>query len=296
MVAGGDNCEEVVQPDWLKVERVLDRRVAPESGGAPEEGGDHAEGDYPPLRAGDACLVKWKGLGYEAATWEAGALLLGLPGAAARVTEYEVWNDRQRQLDTSRHRPRPQGTETPYEKYEEQPMGIMGGADQLPLHKYQLEGINWLRSCWHRGLNVMLADEMGLGKTVQTVGLVAALHAEYTRGPFLVCVPLSTVPNWDREFRRWAPQLNCVTYCGSKEARQQCRDLDFHFAQDVHNLGAKNGSAPLKLHVLISSYEIVLADQLVLRKVGGEANPHPDPDPDPNPNPNPDQGGLRGQP
>ena len=79
-----------MQPDWLKVERVLDRRVAPESGGAPEEAGDHAEGDYPPLRAGDACLVKWKGLGYEAATWEAGALLLGLPGAPARVTEYEV--------------------------------------------------------------------------------------------------------------------------------------------------------------------------------------------------------------
>ena len=137
-----------MQPDWLKVERVLDRRVAPEGGGAPEEGGapeggehprgEHAEGAYPPLRAGDACLVKWKGLGYEAATWEAGALLLSLPDAAARVTEYEVWNDRQRQLDTSRHRPRPQGTETPYEKYEEQPMGIMGGADQLPLHKYQV--------------------------------------------------------------------------------------------------------------------------------------------------------------
>jgi SNF2 family DNA or RNA helicase len=226
---------------------------------------------YPPLHEEDLCLVKWKGLGYEAATWEAGTLLLTLADAAARVAEYEVWSDRPLQLDTSRHRPRPQGTETPYEKYDEQPTRIVGGVDALPLHKYQLEGLNWLRSCWHRGLNVMLADEMGLGKTVQTVGLVAALHAEYTRGPFLVCVPLSTVPNWDREFRRWAPQLNCVTYCGSKEARQLCRDLDFHFGQDIDNLGAKNGTAPLKLHVLISSYEIVLADQLVLRKVGWEA-------------------------
>ena len=226
---------------------------------------------YSPLREEDSCLVKWKGLGYEAATWEAGTLLLTLPDAAARVAEYEVWSDRHLQLDTSRHRPRPQGTDTPYEKYDEQPMRIVGGVDELPLHKYQLEGLNWLRSCWHRGLNVMLADEMGLGKTVQTVGLVAALHAEYTRGPFLVCVPLSTLPNWDREFRRWAPQLNCVTYCGSKEARQLCRDLDFHFGQDIDNLGAKNGTAPLKLHVLISSYEIVLADQLVLRKVGWEA-------------------------
>ena len=226
---------------------------------------------YPPLHEEDQCLVKWKGLGYEAATWEAGTLLLTLPDAAARVAEYEVWNDRHLQLDTSRHRPRPQGTDTPYEKYDEQPLSIVGGVDALPLHKYQLEGLNWLRSCWHRSLNVMLADEMGLGKTVQTVGLVAALHAEYTRGPFLVCVPLSTVPNWDREFRRWAPQLNCVTYCGSKEARQLCRDLEFHFDQDIDNLGAKNGTAPLKPHVIISSYEIVLADQLVLRKVGWEA-------------------------
>ena len=32
----------------------------------------------------------------------------------------------------------------------------------------------------------------------------------------------------------------------------------------------------------------MLADQLVLRKVGGEAHPDPDPDPNPNPNPNPD--------
>lgn len=27
------------------------------------------------------------------------------------------------------------------------------------------------------------------------------------RGPFLVVVPLSTVPNWVREFRRWTPQV-----------------------------------------------------------------------------------------
>ncbi len=30
------------------------------------------------------------------------------------------------------------------------------------------------------------------------------------RGPFLVVVPLSTVPNWVREFRRWTPQASAV--------------------------------------------------------------------------------------
>ncbi len=40
------------------------------------------------------------------------------------------------------------------------------------------------------------------------------------RGPFLVVVPLSTVPNWIREFRRWLPQLNTVVYVGDTKSRE----------------------------------------------------------------------------
>ncbi len=40
------------------------------------------------------------------------------------------------------------------------------------------------------------------------------------RGPFLVVVPLSTVPNWIREFRRWLPQLNAVVYVGDTKSRE----------------------------------------------------------------------------
>jgi len=58
---------------------------------------------------------------------------------------------------------------------------------------------------------------------VQTVAMISWLHAEFSRGPFLVCVPLSTLSNWEREFNKWAPQLNCVCYHGSADARQQCR-------------------------------------------------------------------------
>ena len=106
----------------------------------------------------------------------------------------------------------------------------------------------------------MLADEMGLGKTVQTVALVAALHAEYTRGPFLVCVPLSTVPNWDREFRRWAPQLNCVTYCGSKEGRQLCRDLDFWFDAEKGARPAERDGHLLDLEEVERALAVLLDD------------------------------------
>jgi len=41
----------------------------------------------------------------------------------------------------------------------------------------------------------------------------------YVHKPFLITAPLSTVPNWEREFEFWAPELYVVTYIGSKENR-----------------------------------------------------------------------------
>ncbi len=85
----------------------------------------------------------------------------------------------------------------------------------------QLEGLNWLRYSWGRGTNTILADEMGLGKTIQSITLLRSLVQDgATHGPFLVCVPLSTLRNWEREFALWAPALYLVSYTGSGEARQ----------------------------------------------------------------------------
>ncbi len=49
---------------------------------------------------------------------------------------------------------------------------------------------------------------MGLGKTVQCVSMLGVLSelAEH-RGPFLVVVPLSVVPNWAKEFKKWTPEV-----------------------------------------------------------------------------------------
>jgi len=41
----------------------------------------------------------------------------------------------------------------------------------------------------------------------------------YVQKPFLISAPLSTVPNWEREFELWAPELYVVTYNGLKENR-----------------------------------------------------------------------------
>eukprot|EP00967_Tisochrysis_lutea_P096789 scaffold141925_cov18-Tisochrysis_lutea.AAC.1 len=62
---------------------------------------------------------------------------------------------------------------------------------------------------------------MGLGKTVQAVALLVSLYEEQAcPRPHLVVVPLSTLPNWERELATWAPAFNVVTLNGSAEARK----------------------------------------------------------------------------
>ena len=56
-------------------------------------------------------------------------------------------------------------------------------------------------------MNGILADEMGLGKTIQCVASIADLVYKGVPGPFLICAPLSTLPNWLSEFHRFAPKV-----------------------------------------------------------------------------------------
>lgn len=73
-------------------------------------------------------------------------------------------------------------------------------------------------------MNGLLADEMGLGKTIQTISLICYLHE--TKGvtrdtPYLVIAPKSTIPNWVKEFGRWAPELNVVNLVPRAEVRDE---------------------------------------------------------------------------
>jgi len=64
-----------------------------------------------------------------------------------------------------------------------------------------------LQMLYENGINGILADEMGLGKTIQCIALVCHLMANGIEGPFFLCAPLSTIPNWIAELNRFAPKV-----------------------------------------------------------------------------------------
>ena len=56
---------------------------------------------------------------------------------------------------------------------------------------------------------------------MQVIALLCHLaeHEQLARGPFMIVVPASVLPNWAAELARWAPQLDVAAYTGPEAAR-----------------------------------------------------------------------------
>ena len=132
----------------------------------------------------------------------------------------------------------------------QQPELVTGGK----MRKYQLEGLEWLKSLWMNGLCGILADEMGLGKTVQAISLIAFFKEKNISGPFLIAAPLSTVSNWVEEFTRWTPSIKTVLYHGSKQERAEIRRK---------HMGMQHQTS-MDFPVVCTSYEICMNDRKFL--------------------------------
>lgn len=75
-------------------------------------------------------------------------------------------------------------------------------------------------------------------------------------GPFLVVVPLSTLPAWQWQLAQWAPDLNVIAYTGNSESRRTIRDYELY-----------DNKKKLKFNLLLTTYEYILKDRFDLDKI-----------------------------
>ncbi|XP_041999408.1 protein CHROMATIN REMODELING 5-like isoform X1 [Salvia splendens] len=219
-----------------QVERVIAERVV-------KDGSGEVVSEY---------LVKWQGLSYAEATWEKD---IDISFAQDAIDEYKSREAASmvqgKTVDFQRKK-----IKGSLRKLDEQPEWLKGGK----LRDYQLEGLNFLVNSWRNDTNVILADEMGLGKTVQSVSMLGFLqNSQQIQGPFLVVVPLSTLSNWAKEFRKWLPEMNVIIYVGTRASREVCQQYEFY--------NDKRAGRSTNFDTLLTTYEVLLKDKAVLSKI-----------------------------
>ncbi|GAA5902083.1 hypothetical protein JCM5296_006600 [Sporobolomyces johnsonii] len=213
---------------YKQVERIIAQRDAPANNDI-----DHDHLEY---------LCKWRGLPYDAATWEDHDTVHAIAADAIDAYLERTSSPYLPAKSTNYSRGRPA-----FVKLTAEPEYIKKGGT---LKEFQMTGLNWLAYLWSRGDNGILADEMGLGKTVQSCSFLSYLfHEQQQYGPFLVVVPLSTLPAWQAQLALWAPDLNVIAYVGNGPSREMIREHEF------------GGVKKIKFNVLLTTYEYALKDR-----------------------------------
>ncbi|MEK3883105.1 DEAD/DEAH box helicase [Paenibacillus sp. PL2-23] len=89
------------------------------------------------------------------------------------------------------------------------------------LRTYQQQGLTWLLFLRKFGLGGILADDMGLGKTIQFMAYLSCVveGEKGAGGPSLLICPTSVIGNWEKELKRFAPQLRVLIHYGGKRAK-----------------------------------------------------------------------------
>ena len=77
------------------------------------------------------------------------------------------------------------------------------------------------------------------------------IEKKHQPGPFLVIVPLSTLPNWTLEFEKWAPNVPAVVYKGSPTARKAIQ--------------SRLRIEPFK--VMLTTFEYIIKDRPILSRL-----------------------------
>lgn len=218
--------DDLFNPDYVEVDRIMDFARSTDDRGEPVI-------HY---------LVKWCSLPYEDSTWE-----LKQDIDQTKIEEFEKLMSRE---------PETERVERPPADDWKKSESSREYKNNNKLREYQLEGVNWLLFNWYNMRNCILADEMGLGKTIQSITFLYEIYLKGIHGPFLVIAPLSTIPNWEREFRTWT-ELNVVVYHGSQASRRTIQLYEMYF-KDPQGRVIKGS---YKFHAIITTFEMILTDR-----------------------------------
>uniref|UniRef100_A0A8B9MQ57 Chromodomain helicase DNA binding protein 7 n=1 Tax=Accipiter nisus TaxID=211598 RepID=A0A8B9MQ57_9AVES len=224
--------DELFNPDYVEVDRIMDFSRSTDDNGEPVT-------HY---------LVKWCSLPYEDSTWE-----LKQDIDHAKIEEFEKLMSREPEMERVERPPADDWKKSESSREYK---------NNNKLREYQLEGVNWLLFNWYNTRNCILADEMGLGKTIQSITFLYEIYLKGIHGPFLVIAPLSTIPNWEREFRTWT-ELNVVVYHGSQASRRTIQLYEMYF-KDPQGRVIKGS---YKFHAIITTFEMILTDCPELRNI-----------------------------
>ncbi|XP_010778613.1 chromodomain-helicase-DNA-binding protein 9-like [Notothenia coriiceps] len=110
--------------------------------------------------------------------------------------------------------------------------------------------------------NCILADEMGLGKTIQSITFLEEICRVGIKGPFLIIAPLSTIANWEREFRTWT-YLNVIVYHGSMVSRQMLQQYEM-YSRDAQGRVMRGA---YKFQAVITTFEMILGGCPILNAI-----------------------------
>ncbi|KAF3454976.1 hypothetical protein FNV43_RR05424 [Rhamnella rubrinervis] len=188
-------------------------------------------------------LVKWRGLGYEHATWELeNSSLFNLPHGQSLIREYENRRKENKILENEKR---------PSAKLSKLSVEISTKFDNN-----HLDYINKLRELWHKGQNAVAIDEQERIKKV--VGFILSLQSDACQ-PFLIITTPAALSSWDDEFFQMVPSTSVVVYKGDKDLRKTIRALEFH---------VEGGC--IRFQVLITTAEVFIEDLDVLECIGWE--------------------------